>query len=143
MYSTHVELCIRLQGILFIYQFLSSFPSFNAQLLHTSRYLNDLPYIDHPYFEQMVSQIYPLNCSKIRRIHQILTWNCSLLIRIVSSTIYDFKRDDFKIEIVNFPFLDGVVPRSPSYGVYISQRIHFTSLRVSFLILMPLTAKPN
>ena len=84
-----------------------------------------------PYFEQMVSQIYPLNSSKIRRIHQILTWNCSLLIRIVSSTIYDFKRDDFKIEIVNFPFLDGVVPRSPSYGVYISQRIHFMSLRVS------------
>ena len=24
-------------------------------------------------------------------------------------------------EIVNFPFLDGNVPRSPSYGVYISQ----------------------
>ena len=26
-------------------------------------------------------------------------------------------------EIVNFPFLDGDVPRSPSYGVYISQLI--------------------
>ena len=24
-----------------------------------------------------------------------------------------------------FPFLDGDVPRSPSYGVYISQLIHF------------------
>ena len=30
------------------------------------------------------------------------------------------KRDDFNFEIVNFPFLDGDVPRSPSYGVYIS-----------------------
>ena len=30
------------------------------------------------------------------------------------------------MEIVNFPFLDGDVPRSPSYGVYISQRIRFT-----------------
>ena len=39
---------------------------------------------------------------------------------IVSSKIYD-KRDDFNFEIVNFPFLDGDVPRSPSYGVYISQ----------------------
>ena len=29
------------------------------------------------------------------------------------------------IEIVNLPFLDGDVPRSPSYGVYISQLIHF------------------
>ena len=28
-------------------------------------------------------------------------------------------------EIVNFPFLDGDVPHSISYGVYISQLIHF------------------
>ena len=32
--------------------------------------------------------------------------------------IYD-KRDDFIFDIVNFPFLDGDVPRPPSYGVYI------------------------
>ena len=43
---------------------------------------------------------------------------------IVSSKIYD-KRDDFHFEIVNFPFLDGDVPGSPSYGVYISQLIRF------------------
>ena len=36
--------------------------------------------------------------------------------------MYD-KRDDFDFEIVNFPFLDGDVPRSTSYGVYISQLI--------------------
>ena len=29
------------------------------------------------------------------------------------------KRDDFDFDIVNFPFLDGDVPRSASYGVYI------------------------
>ena len=39
-----------------------------------------------------------------------------------SSKIYD-KRDDFNI--VNYPFLDGNVPRSPTYGVYISQLIPF------------------
>ena len=43
---------------------------------------------------------------------------------IVSSKIYD-ALDDFDFEIVNFPFLDGDVPRSPSYGVYISQFIRF------------------
>ena len=43
---------------------------------------------------------------------------------IVSSQIYD-KRDDFNFEIVNFPFLNGEVSRSPSYGVYISQLIRF------------------
>ena len=29
------------------------------------------------------------------------------------------------LKIVNFPFLDGGVPRSTSYGVYISQLIRF------------------
>ena len=40
----------------------------------------------------------------------------------MKTKIYD-KRDDF--DIVNFPFLDGDVPRSASYGVYISQLIRF------------------
>ena len=43
---------------------------------------------------------------------------------IVSSKTYD-KRDDFNFEIVNFPFLDGAIPRPPSQGVYISQLIRF------------------
>ena len=38
--------------------------------------------------------------------------------------MYD-KRDDFDFEIVNFPFLDGDVPCSTSYEVYISQLIRF------------------
>ena len=33
--------------------------------------------------------------------------------------------DDFDFDIVNFPFLDGDVPRSISYSVYISQLIRF------------------
>ena len=43
---------------------------------------------------------------------------------IVSTKIYD-KRDELHFEIVNFPFLYGDVPRSTSYGVYISQLIRF------------------
>ena len=43
---------------------------------------------------------------------------------IVSTNIYD-KSDDFDFEIVNFPLLDGDVPRSTSYGVYIIQLIRF------------------
>ena len=35
------------------------------------------------------------------------------------------KRDDYDFDIVNFPFLDGDVPRSTPYGVYISQLIRF------------------
>ena len=43
---------------------------------------------------------------------------------IVSTKIYD-KRDDFDFEIINFPLLDGGVPRSTSYKGYISQLIRF------------------
>ena len=42
----------------------------------------------------------------------------------VKTKIYD-KRDDFHFDIVKFPFLDGDVPRSTSYGVYLSQHIRF------------------
>ena len=35
---------------------------------------------------------------------------------------------DFNFEIVNFPFLDGDFPRSPSNGVYISQLVRFASV---------------
>ena len=38
--------------------------------------------------------------------------------------LYD-KRDDFDFDIVNFPFLDGDVPRRTSYGIYISHLIRF------------------
>ena len=40
------------------------------------------------------------------------------------SSIYDI-HNDFDFDIVNFPFLDGDVPRCPSYGVYVSQLIRF------------------
>ena len=44
---------------------------------------------------------------------------------IVTAKIYD-KQEDFNFEIiVNFPFLDGDVPRSPSYSVFISHLIRF------------------
>ena len=90
----------------------------------TSRYLDDLLNIDNPYFEQMVGQIYPIelqlnkaNSSDTEA--SFLDLNVSITNGIVSSKIYD-KRDDFNFEIVNFPILDGDVPRSPSYGVILS-----------------------
>ena len=46
---------------------------------------------------------------------------------IVSSKIYH-KRDDFNFTIVNFPCLDGDVPRLPSYGVYITKLIRFATV---------------
>ena len=77
----------------------------------------------------MVGQIYPteLQLNKANTSDTEASFsdlNLSITNGIVSSKIYD-KRDDFNFEIVNFPLLDGDVPRSPSYGAYISQRIRF------------------
>ena len=77
----------------------------------------------------MVCQIYPseLQLNKANTSDTeaaFLDLHLSISNDIVSTKIYD-KHDDFDFEIVNFPFLDGDVPRSTSYGVYISQLIRF------------------
>ena len=88
----------------------------------------------------MVGQIYPteLQLNKANSSDTVapyLDLNLSMANGIVSSKIYD-KRDDFNFEIVNFPFLDGDVPRCPSYGVYISQ---LTPLLECVLMMMTST----
>ena len=95
----------------------------------TSRFLDDLFNIDNPYFEGMVNQIYPpeLQLNKANTSDAeapFLDLHLSISNGFVSSKIYE-KGDDFDFDIVNFPFLDGDVPRRPSYGVYISQVTRF------------------
>ena len=102
----------------------------------TSRYLDDILNIDNVYFDNMVSQIYPselqLNKAKTSDTEAaFLDLHLSISNDIASTKIYG-KRDDFDFEIDNFPFLDGDVPRSTSYGIYISQLIRFA--RVSSYI---------
>ena len=74
----------------------------------TSRYLDDIVNINNVYFDNMVSQIYPLklqfskaNTSDTKA--AFLDLHLSISNDIVSSKIYD-KRDDFDFEMVNFPF---------------------------------------
>ena len=76
------------------------------------------------YFDIMVSQIYPseLQLNKANTSDTeaaFLDLHLSISNDIVSTKIYD-KRDNF-----DFDFLDGDVPRSTSYRVYISQLIRF------------------
>ena len=89
---------------------------------NTSRYLDDILNINNVYFENMVSQIYPseLQLNKANASNTkaaFLDLHLSISNGIVSTKIYD-KRDDFDFEIVNFPFLDGDVPRSTSYETF-------------------------
>ena len=95
----------------------------------TSRSLDDLLNIDNPYFEGMVNHIYPpeLQLTKANTSDTeaaFLDLHLSISYGFVSSKIFD-KCDDFDSYIVNLPFLNGDVPRRPSYGVYISQVIRF------------------
>ena len=75
----------------------------------------------------MVGRIYPLELQfyKVNASDTdapFLNLHLSISDGFVSSKMYD-KRDDFDFDIVNFPFLDRDLPRSTSYGVYISQLI--------------------
>ena len=89
----------------------------------TSRYLDDLLDIDKPYFEGVINRIYPpeLQLNKANTSDtgvSFLDLHLSISNGFASSKIYD-KRNDFDFDTVNFPFLDGDVLRSTSYGVYI------------------------
>ena len=90
----------------------------------TSRYLDDLLNIDNNFFDSMFKRIYPsklqLNKANVSDTEaSFLDLHLSILDGFVKTKIFD-KRDDFDFDIVNFPFLDSDVPRSTSYGVYIS-----------------------
>ena len=90
----------------------------------TSRDLDDLLNIDNIYFEQIRYRIYSaeLQLNKANASDSEAAFlDLNLLVHndTVYTKIYD-KRDDFDLDIVNFPFLDGDVPRRPSYGIYLN-----------------------
>ena len=95
----------------------------------TSRYLDDIFNIDNLYFDSMIPSIYPKELKLIKAnisddSAAFLDLDISINNGKISTKIYD-KRDDFDFNIVNYPHLDGDVPRATSYGVYISQLIRF------------------
>ena len=95
----------------------------------TSRYLDDILNLDNPDFEKHISEIYPKELNLTEANHSdthasLLDLDITIDNSLVHTKIYD-KRDDFGFPIVNFPWLDGDVPRAPCYGIYISQLVRF------------------
>ena len=70
-----------------------------------------------PIYKFYASQIHK-KCLEIRWHH----WWLSIINGKIHTIVYD-KWDEFSFPIVNFPFLEGDIPLSPSYGVYISQLV--------------------
>ena len=89
----------------------------------TSRYLDDLLKIDYTYFD--FEQLNKAKSSDTQT--PFLDLHLTISDGFVSLKIYD-KPDDFDFDILNFPFLDGDIPRAISYGVYISQFIRFAKV---------------
>lgn len=130
--------CAPLVADLFLYCYERDFmltlsPDTQADVItafnNTSRYLDDVLNMDNEYFAAMVDTIYPreLTLKKANNSDNeasFLDLNLSIDNNMIQTKIYD-KRDDFNFDIVNFPHLDGDVPRATSYGVYISQLIRF------------------
>ena len=94
----------------------------NAEIIEaftsTSRYLDDVLNIDNTYLDGVVNKIYPseLQLNKANSSDTeapFLVLHLTISDGFVSSKIYD-KRDDLDFDIVNFPFLDGDVPRATS-----------------------------
>ena len=74
----------------------------------------------------MRSTLHSLSCERFEAILAFcLDLGLYIEYGVMSSEIYD-KRDDLHFNIVNFPYLDGDVPKTASYGVYISQHIRFS-----------------
>ena len=99
------------------------FQGFNT----TSRYLDDILSIHNTLFDDILIQMYSselqlnkANTSDTKAVFLDLHFSASN--DIVSTKIYD-KYGGFDYEIVSFPFLDGDVTHSTSYGVYICQLI--------------------
>ena len=87
----------------------------------TSRYLDDLLNIDNTFFDSMVNHIYP---SELQLNKAYVSDSKASFLDLHLSISDDFvkticfaKRDDFDFDSVNFPFLNGDVPRSTPYGV--------------------------
>ena len=91
----------------------------------TSRYLDDLLNIDNS-FDSMVYHIYPSEL-QLNKANVSGTGASFLDLHLSKSEgLINTKINDNKFPFLNFPFLDGYVPRSTSYGVYNSQLIHLS-----------------
>ena len=88
--------------------------------------------IDNPCFELIVGQMYPtelkLNrASSSDAVVPFLNWSLSVAGGMVSSEICG-KRGGLGFGIVGFPFFEGDVPRSSSYGVCVSWLVRFAGM---------------
>ena len=93
------------------------------------RYIDDLFVGNFANFHEHIYKIYPRELeinpeSNNSKDIAYLDLRIRLENEVVDFSIYD-KRDDFRFEIVNFPFIDSCIPKKSTLGVFYSQLIRF------------------
>ena len=81
-----------------------------------SRYLDDIFTINNPEFEKYIPDIYTAELQLNKAITSFLDLNINVIGSDNHTSVYE-KCIDFGFPIVNFPWLNGNVPRFPSYGI--------------------------
>ena len=98
--------------------------SYSIDVFNNTSRLDDIFDIDNPLFDTLFPFIYPkeLRLNKTSEPNfsaPFLDSDLPINNGVISSKIYD-KRGNFNFAIVNYPHLNGDVPRATSYSVYIS-----------------------
>ena len=113
----------------------------------TYRYLDDLLNIDNNFLDSTVNRIYPseLQFNKANVSYRgRFFWIYIYLYRMVLSRL-KFKINEMILilKFMNFPFLDGDVPRSTSYSVYISKLIECPVMLMTLLLVIRFDSKTS
>ena len=109
---------------------------------YTYRYIDDVLSINNPKFGNNIDDIYPAELEikdttdadhRASYLDLDLSYDRDKRLQV---KLYD-KRNDFTLNIVNFPFLSSNIPQSPAYDVYVSQLIRYaraSSAYIDFLV---------
>ena len=108
-----------------------------AKLEYVYRYQDDLLSLnDFGLLERVLSEIYPPEMiinktnTSVRKTN-FLDLTISIYRRKFFVKLYD-KRNDYDFDVINYPFLDGNIPKGQSYGIFISQLVHLARINSSF-----------
>ena len=87
-------------------------------------------------FESILSEIYPpemiVNNTNISvRKTNFLDLTISIYRGKFNVKLYD-KRNDYTFDVINYPYLDGNIPKGQSYGIFISQLVRLARINSSF-----------
>ena len=113
-------------------------PSYLQKLMNIFRiFLDDLLVLnDRGVFSSIIADVYPaemivnntnLSSSKCTYIDLLISiYKGKFLYRL-----YD-KRKDFNFNVISFPFLCGNIPKSTTYGVFLSQLVRYCEVNCNF-----------